>query len=63
MTPTPGARQSGRSRPSRVGPALEKEAVGLGPADLSARIDVMTIEVTNAWGQLEAYGRIEGGIA
>ncbi|MBK8061601.1 MAG: Hpt domain-containing protein [Gemmatimonadetes bacterium] len=57
------AAQVGAESLRAVSAALEKEAVGLGPADLSARIDVMTIEVTNAWGQLEAYGRIEGGIA
>jgi HPt (histidine-containing phosphotransfer) domain-containing protein len=43
--------------------SLEKEAVGLEPDVILARLDALSLEVTRAWGQLDAYVRIAGGHA
>lgn len=43
--------------------SLEKEAVGLAADAITPRLDALSLEVTRAWAQLDAYGRIAGGHA
>lgn len=43
--------------------SLEKEAVGLAAEAITPRLDALSLDVTKAGAQLDAYGRIAGGHA
>lgn len=43
--------------------SLEKEAVGLAADAITPRLDALSLDLTKAWGELDAYVRIAGGHA